>query len=247
MTLAGTIAAGAPAPAGPAHRAPPPGQGGAAAHPPRAPAGREGHPPPLAQPLSGGAPERPSEPPAPPPDAPRGARAGHAGLPALEPAAGRAEARAGARLPALPAAPSGAAAADPAALRALPVAEPRAAPADGPEPRALAEYDARGAPARARADPRETTGAPERDPAARGRAGAPPPLQGRDFTLRAGVVYDGPLMAQLIVQKYGGSSVADPEKIKNVAPRVADAARLGNRLRAAVSAMGKTTDGLLAL
>ncbi|HEX5529489.1 MAG TPA: aspartate kinase, partial [Methylomirabilota bacterium] len=54
-------------------------------------------------------------------------------------------------------------------------------------------------------------------------------------------------MAQLIVQKYGGSSVADPERIKNVARRVASYVREGNRLVVVVSAMGKTTDGLLAL
>ena len=50
----------------------------------------------------------------------------------------------------------------------------------------------------------------------------------------------------LIVQKYGGSSVADPDKIKNVARRVA-ASAAGNQLIVVVSAMGKTTDGLLAL
>ncbi|MBI2159424.1 MAG: aspartate kinase [Candidatus Rokubacteria bacterium] len=50
----------------------------------------------------------------------------------------------------------------------------------------------------------------------------------------------------LIVQKYGGSSVADPEKIKNVARRVAASAP-GNQLVVVVSAMGKTTDGLLGL
>jgi len=50
----------------------------------------------------------------------------------------------------------------------------------------------------------------------------------------------------LIVQKYGGSSVADPEKIKTVARRVAESAR-GNQLAVIVSAMGKTTDGLVAL
>ena len=54
-------------------------------------------------------------------------------------------------------------------------------------------------------------------------------------------------MGQLIVQKYGGSSVADPEKIKNVARRVAESARLGHRMVVVVSAMGRTTDGLLAL
>jgi len=50
----------------------------------------------------------------------------------------------------------------------------------------------------------------------------------------------------LIVQKYGGSSVADGDKIKNVARRVAASAP-GNRLVVVVSAMGKTTDGLVAL
>src|SRR3989441_12786127 len=50
----------------------------------------------------------------------------------------------------------------------------------------------------------------------------------------------------LIVQKYGGSSVADAEKIKNVARRVAQPAS-GNQLVVVVSAMGKTTDGLLTL
>src|SRR5690242_21198828 len=54
-------------------------------------------------------------------------------------------------------------------------------------------------------------------------------------------------MAQLIVQKYGGSSVADPEKIKNVARRVAGYAREGHRMVVVVSAMGRTTDGLIAL
>jgi aspartate kinase len=50
----------------------------------------------------------------------------------------------------------------------------------------------------------------------------------------------------LIVQKYGGSSVADPEKIRNVARRVAQDAP-GNQLVVVVSAMGKTTDGLVTL
>ncbi len=54
-------------------------------------------------------------------------------------------------------------------------------------------------------------------------------------------------MGQLIVQKYGGSSVADPEKIKNVARRVADYASQGHRMVVVVSAMGKTTDSLVAL
>ena len=54
-------------------------------------------------------------------------------------------------------------------------------------------------------------------------------------------------MGQLIVQKYGGSSVADPEKIKSVARRVAQSAADGHRMVVVVSAMGKTTDSLVAL
>ena len=50
----------------------------------------------------------------------------------------------------------------------------------------------------------------------------------------------------LIVQKYGGSSVADAEKIRNVARRVGDTAT-SNQVVVVVSAMGRTTDGLLTL
>ena len=51
----------------------------------------------------------------------------------------------------------------------------------------------------------------------------------------------------LIVQKYGGSSVADAEKIKNVARRVAKAKDDGNQVVVVVSAMGDTTDDLIKL
>jgi aspartate kinase len=51
----------------------------------------------------------------------------------------------------------------------------------------------------------------------------------------------------LIVQKYGGSSVADPERIKRVAQRVASAADGGGQVCVVVSAMGDTTDRLLDL
>jgi len=54
-------------------------------------------------------------------------------------------------------------------------------------------------------------------------------------------------MGALIVQKYGGSSVADADKIKNVARRVAESATQGHRIVVVVSAMGKTTDTLVAL
>ena len=47
--------------------------------------------------------------------------------------------------------------------------------------------------------------------------------------------------------KFGGSSVADPEKIRNVAARLVEAQKHGARVVATVSAMGDTTDGLLAL
>jgi aspartate kinase len=47
--------------------------------------------------------------------------------------------------------------------------------------------------------------------------------------------------------KFGGSSVADAEKIKNVARRVAGAREEGDDVLAVVSARGKTTDGLVAL
>jgi len=49
----------------------------------------------------------------------------------------------------------------------------------------------------------------------------------------------------LIVQKYGGSSVADSERIMNVARRIIKAKQAGNRLVVVVSAQGDTTDELL--
>lgn len=51
----------------------------------------------------------------------------------------------------------------------------------------------------------------------------------------------------IVVQKYGGSSVATSEKIKQVARLIARRAQSGQRLCVVVSAMGKTTDQLLAL
>lgn len=51
----------------------------------------------------------------------------------------------------------------------------------------------------------------------------------------------------LIVQKYGGSSVATTELILNVAKRVKKSVELGNKLVVVVSAQGKTTDNLLAM
>ena len=50
----------------------------------------------------------------------------------------------------------------------------------------------------------------------------------------------------LIVKKFGGSSVADKERIFHVAERCAKDYREGNQLIIVLSAMGKTTDGLIA-
>ncbi len=51
----------------------------------------------------------------------------------------------------------------------------------------------------------------------------------------------------LIVQKYGGSSLANADMIRNVARRISDTQERGNQVVAVVSAMGKTTDDLYAL
>ena len=51
----------------------------------------------------------------------------------------------------------------------------------------------------------------------------------------------------LIVQKYGGSSLADADKIRNVADRIAHSRDAGNDVIAVVSAMGDTTDDLIDL
>lgn len=49
----------------------------------------------------------------------------------------------------------------------------------------------------------------------------------------------------LIVQKFGGSSVADAERLMNVARRIVDTYRQGNQLVVVLSAQGETTDELI--
>ncbi len=49
----------------------------------------------------------------------------------------------------------------------------------------------------------------------------------------------------LIVQKFGGSSVADSERVNNVARRVVETAQQGNNVVVVVSAQGDTTDDLI--
>lgn len=51
----------------------------------------------------------------------------------------------------------------------------------------------------------------------------------------------------VIVQKYGGTSVGTPERIRAVAERIVAASEAGNRLVAVVSAMGDVTDELVSL
>jgi aspartate kinase len=53
-------------------------------------------------------------------------------------------------------------------------------------------------------------------------------------------------MQPIVVQKYGGSSVADTQRIRKVAQRIADTRRQGNQVCVVVSAMGTTTNDLLA-
>lgn len=51
----------------------------------------------------------------------------------------------------------------------------------------------------------------------------------------------------LVVQKYGGSSVASAERIRRVAERIVETKKAGNDVVVVVSAMGDTTDELLDL
>ena len=55
------------------------------------------------------------------------------------------------------------------------------------------------------------------------------------------------LPGPVVVQKYGGSSVADVPRIQAVARRVVDSVRAGHRVVVVVSAMGNTTNELLSL
>ena len=56
-----------------------------------------------------------------------------------------------------------------------------------------------------------------------------------------------PMPATLVVQKFGGSSLADADRIRRVARRIARERAQGSQLVVVVSAMGDTTDELLAL
>jgi aspartate kinase len=58
--------------------------------------------------------------------------------------------------------------------------------------------------------------------------------------------HPAPFMA-LIVQKYGGTSVGNPERIRNVAQRVIATQEAGHRVVVVVSAMSGVTDSLIKL
>ena len=57
--------------------------------------------------------------------------------------------------------------------------------------------------------------------------------------------YEREIEMGLIVQKFGGSSVADAQKVENVARRVTDTYKEGNSVVVVVSAQGDTTDDFL--
>jgi aspartate kinase len=61
------------------------------------------------------------------------------------------------------------------------------------------------------------------------------------------VAGEAPTRAGTVVMKFGGTSVADTERLKAVAARLVAAREAGNRVVAVLSAMGDTTDDLLRL
>lgn len=74
--------------------------------------------------------------------------------------------------------------------------------------------------------------------------GARTPSTGGDHLIDPPVA--SPYMA-LVVQKYGGTSLGDADRIRAVAEHIARTRRSGNSLAVVVSAMGKTTDDLIRL
>jgi aspartate kinase len=85
----------------------------------------------------------------------------------------------------------------------------------------------------------------EFDLGARCRA-APAPLFARPRSLAVPATLE-PRARSLVVQKYGGSSVADAEAVKRVAKRIVETKQAGNDVVVVVSAMGDTTDDLIDL
>src|SRR5262249_24740757 len=73
-----------------------------------------------------------------------------------------------------------------------------------------------------------------------------PPVRGDERHAGTAIIAILSAMA-VVVQKYGGSSVADVDKLKHVAQRVMRTQEQGHRVVVVVSAMGDTTDELLAM
>jgi aspartate kinase len=94
----------------------------------------------------------------------------------------------------------------------------------------------------------EAEGGPRRP---RGTASAVPTIGGVTETafetLPAVEPAEPQAAAGTLVMKFGGTSVADPEKIRRVAARLVEARRAGGRVVGVVSAMGHHTDELVAL
>ena len=68
-----------------------------------------------------------------------------------------------------------------------------------------------------------------------------------DYEAVPAVAGEATARAGTVVMKFGGTSVADPEKLKGVAERIVDARTEGTRVVAVLSAMGDTTDDLVRL
>jgi len=68
-----------------------------------------------------------------------------------------------------------------------------------------------------------------------------------EFEAVPAVAGDATARAGTIVMKFGGTSVGDPEKLKDVAARIVAAHRRGTRVVAVLSATGDTTDELVRL
>ena len=58
---------------------------------------------------------------------------------------------------------------------------------------------------------------------------------------------DCPVVSGTVVMKFGGTSVADAERLKRAARRIVAARELGHRVVAVLSARGKTTDELISM
>jgi aspartate kinase len=88
--------------------------------------------------------------------------------------------------------------------------------------------------------------APPREPAGAART-IPPVTETAYEAVPAVQPAEPPASVGTIVMKFGGTSVADPDKIRNVARRLVEAKSRGGRVVGVVSAMGRHTDELLGL